>query len=268
MTFAVPGSNAPSCSLSLCALAFGAGIYRTGKSYLLNQLMGKSNAFTVGPTVKACTKGIWLWGRAMELDGSDTHVLFLDTEGLGSTVRSETYDTRIFALALLLSSYFIYNSFGTIDGAAVAKLSLVVNLTKHIHVRAQAAGSRGGGEDSGTEFSHFFPSFLWVVRDFGVKLEKEGRKISAREYLEDALRPEEGLTEAIESKNAVRMLLRNFFPERDCITMVRPVSDEKALAALATIPNESLRPEFRAQIEAMRKRLIPACGPRRSMARP
>ena len=228
-------------------------MYRTGKSYLLNALMGASKAgggtapapapssassspaasqppppppsaaaapglggvggggFSVGSTVKACTKGIWVWGRALEVEGSDTHVLFLDTEGLGSTVRSETYDTRVFALALLLSSYFIYNSFGTVDGAAIAKLSLVVNLTRHIHVRSAA-----GREDSGTEFGQFFPSFLWVVRDFSVKLERDGRKISAREYLEDALRPEDGVSEAVEQKNAVRMLIRNFFPERDC----------------------------------------------------
>jgi hypothetical protein len=228
-------------------------VYRTGKSYLLNALMGASKVgagaaapapssassspaasqpppppsssaaaapglggvggggFSVGSTVKACTKGIWVWGRALEVEGSDTHVLFLDTEGLGSTVRSETYDTRVFALALLLSSYFIYNSFGTVDGAAIAKLSLVVNLTRHIHVRSAA-----GREDSGTEFGQFFPAFLWVVRDFSVKLERDGRKISAREYLEDALRPEDGVSEAVEQKNAVRMLIRNFFPERDC----------------------------------------------------
>ena len=175
-------------------------------------LPARGGGFSVGSTVRACTKGIWVWGRAVEVEGSDVHVLFLDTEGLGSTVRSETYDTRVFALALLLSSYFIYNSFGTVDGAAIAKLSLVVNLTRHIHVRSAAAGR----EDSGTEFGQFFPSFLWVVRDFSVKLERDGRKISSREYLEDALRPEDGVTEAVEQKNAVRMLIRNFFPERDC----------------------------------------------------
>ncbi len=65
-----------------------------------------------------------------------------------------------------------------------------------------------------------------MVRDFTVKLvrltmrsphvtcvdiplfvklqEKDGRKISAREYLEDALKPEDGMSEAVESKNAVR----------------------------------------------------------------
>jgi hypothetical protein len=226
-------------------------------------MMGKSGAFTVGPTVKACTKGVWLWGKAMEIDGSDMTVLFLDTEGLGSTVRSETYDCRIFALALLLSSYFMYNSFGTIDGNAISKLSLVVNLTKHIHVRSQA-----GKEDSGTEFNQFFPHFLWVVRDFTVKLEKDGRKISAREYLEDALKPEEGMSEATESKNAVRMLIRNFFPERDCVTMVRPVSDEKQLMNLSSLPFESLRPEFKAQVEAMRKRIFSSVRPKTMYGKP
>lgn len=113
-----------------------AGLYRTGKSYLLNRIMGKTAGFNVGPTVKACTKGIWLWGKAMEVDGADYHVLFLDTEGLGSTIRGMSYDSRIFALAILLSSCFVYNSTGVIDGDAMSRLSLVVNLTKHIHVKA------------------------------------------------------------------------------------------------------------------------------------
>lgn len=47
----------------------------------------------------------------------------------------------------------------------------------------------------------FFPHFLWVVRDFSVKLERDGRKISSREYLEDALRPEEGVSEATEVRS-------------------------------------------------------------------
>ena len=70
------------------------------------------------------------------MGGSDLNVLFLDTEGLGSTIRGSTYDCRIFALSLLLSSYFVYNSVGVIDGDAISRLGLVVNLTKHIQVPA------------------------------------------------------------------------------------------------------------------------------------
>ena len=246
---------------SRVAIVAIAGVYRSGKSYLLNQLMnrnGSSGQFVVGPTVKATTKGIWIWGRAMEVEGGNMTVLFMDTEGLGSTVRSESYDARIFALALLLSSYFVYNSVGTIDGSAIAKLSYVAQLTKHIKVRAASKG-----EDSGTEFNQHFPSFLWVVRDFAVKLEsRDGRKISAREYLEEALRAEDGVSEAVEAKNAVRAMLRSFFPERDCVTLVRPMTNEKDLAALGTLPPESLRPEFRAQIEALRRRVFSSLRPK------
>ena len=162
-----------------------AGLYRTGKSYLLNQLMEKSGGFQVGPTVKACTKGIWLWGKAMKLEDRNMHLLFLDTEGLGSTSRSESYDCRVFALALLLSSLFVYNSVGTIDGSAINKLSLVVNLTRVIHVKAQTQE-----EDTGREYSAFFPNFFWIVRDFTVKLEKNGKAITSQEYLDQALEPE------------------------------------------------------------------------------
>lgn len=69
-----------------------AGLYRTGKSYLLNRLTGNAAGFSVGPTVRAHTKGIWLWGKAIKADGApDVHVLFLDTEGLGSTDRGSSY---------------------------------------------------------------------------------------------------------------------------------------------------------------------------------
>ena len=44
-----------------------AGLYRTGKSYLLNKLLLKSNkdkkGFGVGPTINPCTKGLWCWGK-------------------------------------------------------------------------------------------------------------------------------------------------------------------------------------------------------------
>ena len=35
------------------------GLYRTGKSYLLNQLIGAKETFKVDPTTQACTRGIW-----------------------------------------------------------------------------------------------------------------------------------------------------------------------------------------------------------------
>lgn len=49
-----------------------AGLYRTGKSYLLNRmLLNRSNGFGVGPTVNPCTKGLWCWGTPLKGQTSD-----------------------------------------------------------------------------------------------------------------------------------------------------------------------------------------------------
>ena len=39
------------------------GKFHSGKSFLLNQLMGKTNGFGVGPSVRPQTMGIWMWGK-------------------------------------------------------------------------------------------------------------------------------------------------------------------------------------------------------------
>lgn len=43
-----------------------AGMYRTGKSYLLNRvLLNRQRGFGVGPSINPCTKGIWVWGTPL-----------------------------------------------------------------------------------------------------------------------------------------------------------------------------------------------------------
>jgi len=54
-------------------------------------------------------KGIWIWSKPLQLS-DDTDLIILDTEGLNSVQRAASVDAKIFALSLLLSSYFIYNS--------------------------------------------------------------------------------------------------------------------------------------------------------------
>ena len=118
-----------------------AGLYRTGKSYLLNRvLLDRSNGFGVGPTTQACTKGLWCWGqpiRGKSSDGQPVTIVVIDSEGIGSLEEDQTHDTKIFTLAILASSVFIYNSVGSIDEAALQNLSLVVNLTKNIQLRQE-----------------------------------------------------------------------------------------------------------------------------------
>ena len=176
-----------------------AGLYRTGKSYLLNRvLLNRKTGFGVGPTINPCTKGIWLWGRPLNgtlANGAPCNVVIIDTEGLGALDQDNDYDTRIFSLAVLISSAFIYNSVGTIDEDAIQKLSLVVNLTKHIQLKATSPDEEGEDPD---EIASYFPTFYWVVRDFSLQLQDpEGNTISSKEYLERALAPQNGFSDDI-----------------------------------------------------------------------
>jgi hypothetical protein len=59
--------------------------------------------------------------------------LIIDTEGFGGMDENVNHDTRIFLFSLLLSSYFIYNSVGSIDENALNNISLIVNLAKVIN---------------------------------------------------------------------------------------------------------------------------------------
>ena len=96
-----------------------------------------------------------------------------------------------------------------------------------------------------------------MVRDFALQLrDAEGRAIGAREYLEDALRDCDATTPAATSKNRIRAALRDFFPERDCCTMVRPCTDEGQLQLLDTLPDHQLRPEFLEQARELRARIV------------
>lgn len=48
----------------------------------------------------------------------------------------------------------------------------------------------GQDEIDPEEYSQYFPSFMWVVRDFALQLvDTEGEPITSKEYLEKALHP-------------------------------------------------------------------------------
>ncbi|KAI9917724.1 hypothetical protein PsorP6_012388 [Peronosclerospora sorghi] len=230
-----------------------AGLYRTGKSSMLNWLLDRQSGFRVGPTIERCTRGIWLWGHPQKKkmdNGKDVWVLMLDTEGMGGLEASQQYDARIFSLATLLCSKLIYNSQGSVDEKAINGLSFIANLAKHIKVSASASESE---DEDVMQFHSFFPSFLWVVRDFTLELvDEDGDPISSSEYLERAL-ADQPRTSANMERNRIRAMMKDFFRQRNCVTLVRPVYDEKKLQQVDALPIEDLRPEFQQQLREVKQ---------------
>ncbi|KAH0751611.1 hypothetical protein AABB24_016941 [Solanum stoloniferum] len=224
------------------------GRARQGKSFILNQLLGRSSGFQVAATHRPCTKGIWLWSsplRRTALDGTEYNLLLLDTEGIDAYDQTGTYSTQIFSLAVLLSSMFVYNQMGGIDEAALDRLSLVTEMTRHIRVRAS------GGRASASELGQFSPVFVWLLRDFYLDLVEDNRRITPRDYLELALRPVQGGGKDVAAKNEIRDSIRALFPDRECFPLVRPLSNENELQRLDQIPLENMRPEFKAGLDAL-----------------
>jgi Guanylate-binding protein, N-terminal domain len=94
----------------------------------------------------------------------------------------------------------------------------------------------------------FFPSFFWVMRDFYHDL--EGR--TPKQYLEDCLQEAPGFTADVLRKNKIRMAILKHFKERECFTMIRPVSEESKLAHVESLSwddsSNGLKPEFKRQV--------------------
>ncbi|KAL2086085.1 hypothetical protein ACEWY4_017144 [Coilia grayii] len=216
------------------------GLYRTGKSYLMNRLAGQQSGFALGSTIESKTKGIWMWCVPHPSKPEHTLVL-LDTEGLGDVDKGDSKnDAWIFCLGVLLSSILVYNSRGTIDNQAVEKLHYVTELTNQIRVKSEAARDEDG-EDC--EFVRFFPGFVWAVRDFTLERKIDGRGVNEDEYLDFALQLKKGLAPKIGTYNLPRQCIRNFFPTRRCFTFPFPTTPEN-MKHLDSMSESELCPDF------------------------
>ena len=147
-------------------------------------------------------------------------------------------------------------------------MSLIVNLSKSIQVKGGAGKSTASdadsvGERDPDELAKFFPSFMWVVRDFTLRLlDQEGNKINSKGYLEQSLREQRGESDSVVNKNRIRRMIVSFFKDRDCYTMVRPTEDERDLQKLQDLENESMRAEFVDQMEELRAKIFKRVKPK------
>uniref|UniRef100_A0A8C1UGY4 GB1/RHD3-type G domain-containing protein n=1 Tax=Cyprinus carpio TaxID=7962 RepID=A0A8C1UGY4_CYPCA len=212
------------------------GLYRTGKSYLMNRLAGKQTGFALGSTIESKTKGIWMWCVPHPTKAGTTLVL-LDTEGLGDVDKGDSkHDTKIFCLAVLLSSTLVLNSQGTIDNKAIEELQYVTELTEYIKVKSS-------DDEDDTEFVKFFPSFIWVVRDFTLEHKIKGKSVTEDQYLEFALKLKQGNSRPVKEFNLPRECIRNYFPSRKCFTFPFPTASEK-VSRLESLDSADLSSEF------------------------
>ncbi|KAL6055593.1 guanylate-binding protein 5 isoform X1 [Balamuthia mandrillaris] len=151
------------------------GPFKTGKSFLLNQLMGRSEGFTIGPTVDPATTGLWLWSepskRPLTESGHSYSVAFLDTEGFFSSQGNEDYDAKVFSLAALLSSHLLFNTLRTADAASLDYLELLSQRASLFAFKSSERTSSVDEQQPENDQDNLadvpaLPFLTWVVQDF------------------------------------------------------------------------------------------------------
>lgn len=131
------------------------GKAKTGKSFLLNQLLGQPGMFPVSNHLGNCSQGIMLATSTLQSNG--TKVLVLDCQGFGSLEGNDDRDCKLFMLVLMLSSVVVYNSMGTIDQQTLNNFSMIIEVGKLFEKELEVDNS--------------MPALFWVLRDFSLKME-------------------------------------------------------------------------------------------------
>ena len=117
-------------------------------------------------------------------------------------------------------------------------------------------------DDPSFDLAGYFPSLLWIIRDFHLELVDEyGIKISHDEYLENALKEQTGFSKEIMERNKIRTLLKAFFKNRYCYTLVRPAYTEIDLQGLSSSKSK-IRTQFDEQISQVKKLIFETIKPK------
>ena len=235
----------PLAVLSIC------GPYRSGKSYFISRALGSPGAFTLGHSMQACTRGIWMATTVLECQ--DFVTVLLDTEGIDAVGASETMAMSLLTLTTLLSSFLIYNS---------KKVPQKVDLNKMRCFSQLSASllSQCGEYMSNKAKREFFPHFLWLLRDVSLKMtDREGKELGPTEFLHTrVLASESGeLTELGRS-------LVSLFPSLECATLPIPSTKRDIIRGILE-QQDKLKPAFNTAVDALIQHILQKVAPKKGV---
>lgn len=224
------------------------GKFHSGKSFLMNQLMGKSTGFGIGPSVQPKTMGIWMWGQPLVVDssraGRNINLVFLDTEGFAANNVTENYDAKVFAVSTLLSSHLLYNSVKIIDQSDIDYLELLARRTQLFALRSQLSKSKWTSDFNQDMLT--FPPLTWVVQDF---VQETHHFETPTEWLHRLMG-----SHSRESDNYTISLL-DIFEKVECHTLFIPAFDKELLTDLSHAKDNDLSSDYRRERDQLIRKL-------------
>mmetsp|Transcript_5113 Transcript_5113/g.9176 ORF Transcript_5113/g.9176 Transcript_5113/m.9176 type:complete len:843 (-) Transcript_5113:172-2700(-) len=229
------------------------GPYHSGKSFLLNALVGDPNVFTVGRKTSPETMGIWMCRTNLRAE-DDSEVWLMDSEGFFGPGVAESYDAKIFTIASLLGGHLVYNTVKVIDQQAV-------NLLEMLARRAQLFRTRSSTEPASLETPEFlsvrsFPPLTWVVEDFVQELPEEHSQSEdpATSWLRSYLSQVNGTAAAFEGEEV--HILSRLYSDVKVKTLFLPATSKTELQDLSKLPLERLTEEFKQELSELKRHLL------------
>jgi len=227
------------------------GKARTGKSLIAGDLYVEGAVpcpFDLGHLMTACTFGIWVGVETQpHPDKEDTVVLVLDVEGSGAYDAQSQHDMQLMVVALMMSSYFIYNTKGAFDSKALEELEFILELTERLQVSP--------GDDDNDDLYKCFPKFMWLLRDVHLLpvMPGTGETVSARTFFQEVvLKKARGRKREARHQNEIRELFQELFQDFNAFTLPSPASSE-TLAKIGILPRSHLFPKFTSRLAEFRQ---------------
>ena len=248
------------------------GPKKSGKSFLMNSLIGVPDGFKVGTRRRQCTEGIYIWTEPKIID--QQAIYYLDCEGFTFNATNNMRESKLLAIVLVLSSVMIINSHGPVNLHEISPV--LSSLPSVLAVKGQ------GGT------AEVMPSLVWVARDFVQRsVDEYGHQLSDDEYLDTQIQrsvnkmdatdersnssviskfpppppsippppPPSGsfstIPKAQSSLQAQDISIQNFFHSRSCVCLPRPVEGDAILRNLSEMATTSLLPEFQRRMSEL-----------------
>ena len=208
----------------------------SGKSFLLDQLLGTKKGFQELADNKPKIRGLYIWGKPIKMENEDLYILIIDSDGFSQKNIPSRQDKQFFMLATLLSSSVIYNS--------NREVSVEIDYFSKFCEDVQRITT----ENNRKITNNYLPELLWVNRDFQNK-EKNPSKLST----------------IFEEKVKSNDIINSLFSNRKCFYLNSPLSDDKMKQKLYTNTKEELLPDYKMHFHRIKKYIFENIKPKRIM---
>ncbi|VDP13645.1 unnamed protein product [Onchocerca flexuosa] len=253
-------------SLTSVVIISVAGVFRKGKSFLLNIFLdylyslqksqqngttlewllddSEMEGFHWRSGIKRDTAGIWIWGEPIMIDaanGETYAVVLMDTQGtMNDASLPYQLSNTIFALSTLFSSVQVYNIVETILEDSLANLSLFIEYGRLV-------------SNEVTKFKPPFQTIVFVIRDYKSSDECSYGFEGGMDYLKTILQ-----TSSSHQSNELRTVrehIQSCFEQTLCFLLPHPghrVADHESFKGLV----KEMKPLFKEEVKKMTAYLL------------